>query len=372
MSQNHPELVFIAGPQTGQRVTLSRAAAVLGRGSGSDILLSEEFASREQARYELLQAGPTLENLSTRGTWINGKRFKAGKKVLLETGDLVGVGTDTEILFVSAGDDVDAALADCEEARPAGRSAFGKRLAASEEPVQEPESDLPPPESAAPAPGQPPPLPDDVKPSEMTADERARAERKARQRKILVSLGIYFVVIVGIAVALALYTSEGTDGQQQVPPMLKPDEIAKALRAPVARNTSKIRQEERLKLAVGMYQQYGLQPKYLYRCAQAFKEALAYGGRGFFDQPEHDKVYREVLDRLIEEMNRKYRNAYLLELKEDWQKAEEEFHEILSLFTQEDQTVDSQNPIFKNAELHYNRVKYYRQLKTPSKRAPWQ
>ena len=111
MSAEHPMLVFVAGPQAGQRVLLSRPVLVLGRGGGADVLLSEDYASRQQARYELLQAGPALEGLSQRGTWINGKRYKSGKKILLATGDLIGVGQETEILFVAAGDDPDAVRA---------------------------------------------------------------------------------------------------------------------------------------------------------------------------------------------------------------------------------------------------------------------
>ena len=54
MSEKHPLLVFVAGPQKGQHVVLSMPAAVLGRGGDADIMLSEEFVSRRHIRYELL------------------------------------------------------------------------------------------------------------------------------------------------------------------------------------------------------------------------------------------------------------------------------------------------------------------------------
>ena len=127
MNPECPVLMFVRGPQEGQRVLLNQSVLVLGRGGGSDVMLSEDFASRRQARYELLQPGPTLENLSDKGTWINGKRYKAGKHVLLETGDLIGAGRETEILFVAAGDDADAALAAYQAHAATGRNAFGKK-----------------------------------------------------------------------------------------------------------------------------------------------------------------------------------------------------------------------------------------------------
>lgn len=247
MSQEHPELIFVAGPQSGQRVVLSRPAAVLGRGGDADVLFSEEYVSRNQARYELLQAGPVLENLSARGTWINGKRYKSGRQILLETGDLIGVGQATQILFVAAGGDSDAALAMYREYIATGKDAFGRK---------------PRIENAAPP---PPPEPEPVvdegdredktgiqpkQPSEMSVAERLESEQKARRRKIVVGLGIYLAAIIVIAIVLAARKG-GKDKPWPEPPKLTGEKIAEFIRKPIQRTPNKFREEEELKKPSG-------------------------------------------------------------------------------------------------------------------------
>ncbi len=368
MAHEHPELIFVSGPQSGQRVVLSRPAAVLGRGGSADVLFSEEYVSRDQARYELLQAGPTLENLSARGTWINGKRYKSGKRILLETGDLIGVGQTTQILFVSAGDDSDTALATYREYIATGKDAFGRK---------------PLPEKADSA---PPPLPepesspdedeqwgkDEVRPKHpsdlptgqagMSAAERLEAEQKARKRKIAIGLGIYLAAIIIIAIVLKLRTG-GKDKPWPEPTRLTGDQIAESIRTPVQRTPNPLREEEELKKAVGLYQQYCLGDSYhLYDCLSAFKEALAYNGKGYFDDPEHDRMYSEVLDRLIDTVKKRYDNAYLREKAEEWGQAEKEFFEILRIYR------DQSGGLFENVQAHYKRVQHFNQMNKPKKR----
>ena len=55
--------------------------------------------------------GWIMENLSANGTAVNGRRYKADKQILLATGDVIGVGMETEILFVAGGDDPAEAIA---------------------------------------------------------------------------------------------------------------------------------------------------------------------------------------------------------------------------------------------------------------------
>ncbi len=341
---------------------MSQPAAVFGRGSGADVLFSEEFISRSQARYEHLQAGPTLENLSVRGTWINGKRYKSGKQVLLETGDLIGAGQDTQILFVAAGDDPETALAIYREYIATGRDAFGRR---------------PSPEKAAPEPLPEPPEPepsgeeDDQqargeaesrRPSEMSAAERVDAEQKARRRKIAIGLGIYLGAIIVIAIILKARTA-GKDESLPIPPRLTGEKIAEFIRTPVRRTPNPLREEEELEKAVGLYQQYGLSDSYhLYDCLGAFKEALAYNGKGYFDKPEHDQMYRAVLNRLTEMVKSRYDNAYLLEMAGEWEQAEREFFEILRIYR------DQSGELFENIQAHYERVKHFHQASKPKKR----
>ncbi|MCK4627246.1 MAG: FHA domain-containing protein [Phycisphaerae bacterium] len=366
MSQMHPELIFVAGPQAGQRVVLSRPVAMLGRGGDADILFSEEFISRDQARYELLHAGPTLENLSNRGTWINGKRYKTGKRVLLETGDLIGAGQETQVLFVSAGDDPDTALATYRESAVTGKDAFGRKAKPPEQPPPPP--DLIESEPATEQDEQP----DEAefaekRPSEMSAAERLENEQKARRKKIIIGLGIYLAAIIAIAIALKV-RSGGKEPPWPIPPKLTNNEIADFIRAPIKGITPiQLREEEELKEAEGLYQQYGLSDTYrLYDCLVAFKKALAYSDKSYFDDPKHGfkhgRMYNAVLDKLTKTIQKKYENAYFLEKAEEWERAEREFFDILRIYR------NQSDGLFKNIQAHYKRVKHFQQKGKPKKR----
>jgi len=132
MSKEHPVLIFVAGPQAGQRVELTHPVAILGRGADADVLFTEQYISRKHMKYELLPDGPTFEILSKQGVWVNGKRYKAGKKIILETGDLIGLGLETQVLFVSAGDDPELALFSYKESlrEEGAKDAFGRDIKA--------------------------------------------------------------------------------------------------------------------------------------------------------------------------------------------------------------------------------------------------
>ncbi len=368
MSQMHPELIFVAGPQADQRIVLSSPVAELGRGSDVDILFSEEYVSRNQARYEFLQAGPTLENLSNRGTWINGKRYKAGKRVLLETGDLIGVGQETQILFVSAGDDPDTALATYRASAATGKDAFGRKARSLKQPPPLPE----PLESEIAA--EQDEQPDEAeagkkRTSEMSVAERLENEQKARRKKIIIGLGIYLVAITVFAIILKV-RSGSQEPPWLIPPRLTDNEIADFIREPIQRTTNQLREEEEINKAEGLYQQYGLSDTYhLYDCLVAFKEALAYSGRAYFDDPqhglEHGRMYKAVLDKFTETIQQKYENAYFLEKAEEWEQAEKEFYDILRIYR------DQSGGLFKNILAHYKRVKHFQQKSKPKKRGIW-
>ena len=55
-----PELIFLSGPQAGQRAVLMTDRAVMGRQATCEVHLQETFASREHARFALTPDGVTL------------------------------------------------------------------------------------------------------------------------------------------------------------------------------------------------------------------------------------------------------------------------------------------------------------------------
>jgi hypothetical protein len=356
MSRDFPILVFVAGPQAGQRAVLARATAVLGRGGAADVMLSEDFVSRRHARYELLQAGPTLENLSDRGTWINGKRYKAGKKLLLETGDLIGMGAETEILFVAAGDDPDAALAVYENDQKRG-SAFGRRR-------KTPAS--PPPEPAPPEPveEEPPPqepeeepqfarAPGGDRPSETSAGERAEAEAKAKRKKTLIALSAYLGISAIVLVLLHLTKGE-PPASNEMPPTLSLRAVRADLAKPLPADPNLYLSQTRLAEALSLYERIGMDVFALYPCVKAFKESLAHGGKDYFDDPEHQERYDSVLDRLTAQVEERYQRACAMEVKRDWRNAQIEFDKILAVVP------DPESAVFRNVQEHLRRVKAIR------------
>lgn len=366
MSKHRPELIFVEGPQKGQRLVLTRPRSILGRGSGSDILLSEEYVSRQQARYELLQIGPTLENLSSRGTWINGKRFKAGKKVQLETGDLIGMGAETQVLFVAAGDEVKEALNEYQRPRKGKKDAFGRKTKL-EAPEEAPAAVEPAPEA-----GQPQEEleilveeEEPARPSEMTPDEREQARKAARRRKLMIGLGIYVgcVVLAGIVIGRFVNVREPAGSPQQ--PILTEGQIKRDLRAPLKRTPNPLQKEKRLREARGLYAQYRLNWRHLHEIVYNFKEALAYSGKGFFDSTEDQRVYNECLAHFTQLVQERYRRACILEKKKDWAAAEAHFRDLLGIIG------DQKNPVFKNVQSHYGRVKDYREKAKPKKSPLW-
>ena len=364
MSREHPELIFVRGPQAGQRVALSQRVLVLGRGGDADIMLSEDFASRRQARYELSPDGPGFENLSSRGTWINGKRFKAGKRVLLDTGDLIGVGKETEVLYVAAGDDGDAALAAYEASATMRRNAFGKRPKPSPKPAAAPPDEAAPEAAAAiPAEEEPPPAQRKAfrkRPSEMTAGERVTAQEGARRRKILIMLGAYFAVNLVVAIVLKVLTAS-KKAAYPMPEMFQAEQVRKLLGEVPQKRANPARMRQRLVEAMNMHRQYSPRPAKLYTCVLAFQDALAYSGNSFFqDRPNHD-AYQDALGKLSKGVWAIYKNGCLYEREKEWEKAEAALGELLAILAQG----PKDSKLFRNVQDHQKRVKHFYSLEKP-------
>lgn len=358
MTAQHPELVFLAGPQKGQIVALKKSPSIVGRGADADVLLSEEFASRKHFRYEASHDGPVVENLSEKGTWINGKRYKSGKQIILETGDVIGVGTDTQLLFVAAGDDAGTAVATFRETVAAsGKNAFGK--VAQDAPT--------------PAPRDMPPVPDDTdepapfRPVVLSPGDEAATEKRRRKRKITIGLAIYGILILGLVVALSVRRGKAPGNSQPMPAELKERQISDALAAPLAGiQPNPLTAAQKLETALGLYRQSDSgQGKQLYTVLRAFKEARAYSGQPFFAEPAHDLIYNKVLDGFTRYFIDAYRNACLAEMSHQWFEAEVKFNQLLNI-------VEDETMLRDNLQKHFWRVKSIREKNAADQRAkPW-
>jgi pSer/pThr/pTyr-binding forkhead associated (FHA) protein len=87
--------VATGGTVVGVRVeeVIDRDSVVIGRDEGVDLVLPEPTVSRRHAEVRGVGGGWEIEDLGSRlGTWLNGKKLKAGVGVPLRVGDEVEVG----------------------------------------------------------------------------------------------------------------------------------------------------------------------------------------------------------------------------------------------------------------------------------------
>ncbi len=91
-----PVLVVLQGPSIGMSVEIKEERTVIGRGSGADIVLRDEVASRQHAEIVRLAADRgfaeyyLLDRGSTNGTFLNGAKIKSQQ--LLQDGDKIKIG----------------------------------------------------------------------------------------------------------------------------------------------------------------------------------------------------------------------------------------------------------------------------------------
>ena len=110
MADPRPELIVVRGPHDGERAVLMSDQAVVGRAAECDIQIRDETVSRRQLKFLLAPGGWVVENISANLVRINGKKYRTGRKAFLETGDVLRIGAETDILFISPGDDPDQTL----------------------------------------------------------------------------------------------------------------------------------------------------------------------------------------------------------------------------------------------------------------------
>ncbi len=98
-------IVHIPGEETREEF-LSRAVTTIGRRRSNMIQLLSATVSGEHARIELTRKGHTITDLdSTNGTFVNGKRLKAGLAHLLASNDIIrfsdGLGNSASLTYIA-------------------------------------------------------------------------------------------------------------------------------------------------------------------------------------------------------------------------------------------------------------------------------
>ena len=356
MAKDRAELIFVSGPQQGERSLLMAATVIVGRHPSCDIQITEHTVSRQQVRFQLTPHGWVVASIASSPIRINGKRYKAGQQIILDTGDVLGVGLDTEMLFVAQGADVEAALGDMAETHPQFADFGG--VAALREPSAKPSASPPPPMPSAmqmPQAAPPPPEPEiEEEMEESLLDEVVAAEqaRKTKVRKYAVGFGVYGLLLVGFIAAMQMRPT-GEEGTVGGPPVRIPDrEIATIL---TARRPDipkrEIRSPEILEQARRFYDDYPQYPGAMFRAVKHFNIYLAYSGRteqGFVDEQD-GRLYRDAQEKLVTSVIKAYRLAWKHTKNEDWHAALREFLAVQDMLpVNEDPYPDENHKLFTN------------------------
>ncbi len=336
-----PELIFVSGPQQGERAVLMTGTVVLGRSPSADVKLIEEAISREHVRFQLTRDGWVMENLSANGTLINGKRYKKDKKVLLDTGDVMGVGLETKILYVAPGDDPEEALADWRQANPPAqaRPAATKAQAGKLRPEAAQASAA---AAGAPAGEQPkPPVPTGkAKSAGKAAGQPAQpleedgmggpAEKGSKNLKVIL-LSVVLLGMVGFGAALMLKEVPPDDGRPSLS-RLTAEQITAALDAPIQRPPSPTKAAQALDLAVRSYFNKDLlwsRPGELYRCVRQFKLYRAYSQSITYPLVQYERAALAASRELDAMVREKYETAWKYEKARSYRSAKQSFEQLM-------------------------------------------
>jgi len=350
MTDVRPELVFVSGPQANERVVLMSNVSIAGRSPDADVRLMEEYASRRQMRFVLTGDGWVMENLSGNGTLVNGKRFRSRKKkILLATGDVLGVGRQTRILFVAPGDDPDEALRAYRLAHPP-----------QEPPAAETEAPLAAAKAQGPQ-GEPSPVapepPKTEKPPAPGAEEADEARQRAEKlKKYAVYFGVYLAFIVGL-IALLTALRGGPERLVERAALLTDKEIAEVLSAVPRKNPIPTRAAGELQRALSLYENLPSREGDLYRCVRSFQLHLAYKPVAAFDNVQDELKYQDALERLIKRVQARYRNAWAFEQAGDWRRSGEIYGQLMRMLPE----TQPGNPVFetlvRNVKDHLSYVR---------------
>ena len=363
MNGARPELIFVAGPQAGERAVLMSNVALVGRSPAADVRLAEGAASREQVRFQLTGQGWLMQNLSTNGTIVNGKRYKGLKQLILETGDVLGVGLETEVLYVSPGDDPEEALAayrdkhGVAEIRPTARP--------SPPPAEPAEKDKPRPGAKADARADQAPRKGWKRAEEEEAEDEDKADAEegpgsSKLKYVLFAIVLVSLLFFGVAIIKkAMSTDDGPSGPEG-PPRLTDKEIRASLTAPLERSPSPVKAGEALDRAVRSYANRNLwETGDLYRCVKDFMLHQAYRNSQAFQSVDHERMAEQASGELIDLVLSKYDAAWKFEKARSYRNAMAAFQELMFILPIAE--LEQEGPIYRviiqNVLQHRNFIK---------------
>lgn len=332
MAAGQAELVYVKGPQDGQRASLMSAVVTVGRGQQADVQLTEEHVSRKHFQLTLTRDGWVFENLSTLKSRVNGKKYKTGKKIILDTGDVISVGSATELLFVATGDDTEAALivyrkSGARKGKSQSASAAPAVVAAPDQQLEsgddQQHGDAEVPEGA-----EPPAAGEDEEDVELKPEEIAALEQKAKFKKYGVVFGVYIaLLVVFVAVLVTVVPRSGPKRPDGRPVLLKKAQIDDYINAKLQRDRNAVEARKALGEAFLALDRTN-EIDHLYKAVYWFKLSRAYG-KVF--NTEEERQFVRASKRLTKQVQEKYFNAYTFERDHRYMTADAIFRELLDM-----------------------------------------
>jgi len=354
-----PELIFVAGPQEGERAVLMTPVVGVGRSPDADVQLSELYVSRSQLQFQITHEGWVVENVAKKSlVRINGKKLKVGKKLILDTGDLLSVGMETQILFVAPGDDPEEALAEYRNEVPAPEPEPAAVVAEQPPESVEAEPVVAEPEAAAPVEAatesEEAPAAESIEDNLMlglTDEERdAATEKQAKIKKYAIYGGVYLAVLIGGAVLLSGLGARGDGDRTGAPGLIPPDGISQILSEPIlGMPLVEPVAEQHLQKAKVFHREAEIQSGNLYKAVKHYKLYLAFSRKETFPTPELERQYTQALRRLIREVTKKYKDSYALVQNRNYRLALASYEELLRMVpAKEEPKPEKDNKLFEN------------------------
>lgn len=337
MATARPELLYLTGPQAGQRAVLMENRVVAGRSPQADVVLTEQYISRKQLQFSLTHDGWVVENLSTSAPIeINEKKYRPGKQVVLETGDVLALGHATRLLFVQPGDDPDQALAVWQKDHPDLANEPSGLVHPEPQPAEQPHQPLAPPEPVPvhepPAGNAEEPHAPKQQPSEKESDEAI--ETRLRRKKLILYGSVLGLSVLSFLVLLALGSLREDDDapdRQGPPEQLTGEDIRDALTAPLNRAPNEVSAEKALREARHNFQFRSARPVNLYLCVKNYRLYLAFRRpekRTF--EPADERHFEQAQDELAGTVEDLYVNAVVFLNRRQWARAYDEFQRLLT------------------------------------------
>ena len=325
MANRIPQVVVVTGPQRGARAPLNKNIMVIGRTAPADLCINENVVSRQQAQLMLTHDGWVIENLSKNGFFgINDKAYKPGKKLLIETGDIISVGQETKLLFIDTDQDPQAVINQYLINNPV----VVPQPEPEPEPVEPEEPKIDPnnlsqadlsmmladqsaelldeEELQAKANNENKPKPEETQ-IELSADQLEAEEKNKKRKKLYAFLGIYFAVMIIGLLALITLQGEGDDKttrKSNVPKQFTSEKIRTLLAGKIKGLVSnEVKARESLRDAKSFYAIMKSDEPNAYRSVLYFKLFNVYRGKEVYSDflPVEKDGAEKYLHKIISE-----------------------------------------------------------------------